>query len=51
MERLIYWVLFVAGLVLAGWLPAKSVFSNPAVPAATAVPPPAIPAGHNKGRT
>jgi len=51
MERLIYWVLFAAGLVLAAWLPAKSVFSNPLAPAATMVPGPAVSAGHDKGRT
>ena len=28
MERLLYWVLFVAGLVLAAWLPAKSAFAD-----------------------
>ncbi len=26
MERLSFWTLFVAGLVLAAWLPAKSAF-------------------------
>ena len=26
MERLSYWALFVAGLVLAAWLPVKSAF-------------------------
>jgi hypothetical protein len=26
MERLLYWVLFVVGMVLAAWLPAKSAF-------------------------
>jgi hypothetical protein len=26
MERLSYWALFVVGLVLAAWLPAKIVF-------------------------
>ena len=26
MERLWYWTLFVAGLVLAAWLPARSAF-------------------------
>jgi hypothetical protein len=26
MERVWYWTLFVAGLVLAAWLPAKSAF-------------------------
>ena len=26
MERLIYWTLFAAGVVLAAWLPAKSVY-------------------------
>ena len=25
-ERLIYWTLFAAGVVLAAWLPAKSVY-------------------------
>lgn len=29
MERLLYWTLFVAGLVLAAWLPAKSMFPQP----------------------
>ena len=28
LERLLYWTLFVAGLVLAAWLPAKKVFSQ-----------------------
>jgi hypothetical protein len=28
MERFLYWVLFVAGLVLAAWLPAKSAFAD-----------------------
>ena len=26
MERLSYWTLFVAGMVLAAWLPAKTAF-------------------------
>jgi len=26
MEKLLYWTLFVAGLVLAAWLPAKSAY-------------------------
>jgi len=26
MERLIYWTLFAAGVVLAAWLPVKSVY-------------------------
>ena len=26
LERLLYWTLFVVGLVLAAWLPAKNVF-------------------------
>jgi hypothetical protein len=26
MERLLYWILFVIGLVLAAWLPAASAY-------------------------
>jgi hypothetical protein len=26
MERLLYWTLFIAGIVLAAWLPAKTAF-------------------------
>ena len=26
MERLLYWTLFVTGLVLAAWLPAQSAY-------------------------
>ena len=26
MERLLYWTLFIVGIVLAAWLPAKSAF-------------------------
>ena len=26
MERLWYWALFVVGIILAAWLPAKSVY-------------------------
>ncbi len=26
MERLLYWMLFVVSLILAAWLPARSVF-------------------------
>ena len=28
MERLLYWTLFVAGVVLAAWLPAKSIYPD-----------------------
>ena len=28
MERLSYWTLFVVGLVLAAWLPAKTAFPH-----------------------
>ena len=28
MERLLYWTLFVAGVVLAAWLPAKSAYPD-----------------------
>ena len=26
MERLLYWTLFIAGMVLAAWLPAQSAY-------------------------
>jgi uncharacterized membrane protein YesL len=28
MERLLYWTLFVAGVVLAAWLPATSAYPD-----------------------
>lgn len=28
MERLIFWILFVAGVVLAAWLPATSAYPD-----------------------
>ena len=28
MERLLYWLLFVAGIVFAAWLPAKAAYPD-----------------------